>query len=107
MIRAIAITKDFRQNQGLRRTVFRLLIVTLAIFSVSYFYLIGSITCNIVKRRSFENKITSLNSQVNELDLIYLHMIKDLDKEYAMSNGFTDNEQNLFVSRDINYVAVR
>jgi len=34
-------------------------------------------------------------------------MIKDLDKEYAVSNGFTDNEQNLFVSRDINHVAVR
>ncbi len=107
MTKAIAITKDSRQNQRLRKTVFRLLLVTLAIFSVSYFYLIGSITCNIVERRSFENKITSLNSQVNELDLIYLHMIKNLDKEYAMSNGFTDNDQNLFVSRDINHVAVR
>ena len=34
-------------------------------------------------------------------------MIKDLDKEYAISNGFTDNDQNLFVSRNINQVAVR
>jgi hypothetical protein len=107
MTKAIAITEDFRQNQKLRRTIFRLLIVALAVCSVSYFYLIGSITCNIVERRSFENKITSLNGQVNELDLIYLNMIKDLDKEYAVSNGFTDNEQNLFVSRDINHVAVR
>jgi hypothetical protein len=65
MIKAISITKDFKKDQELRRTIFRMLLVVLAVFSISYFYLIGSITCNIVERRSFENKITSLNSQVN------------------------------------------
>lgn len=64
-------------------------------------------TYNVVERRSLENKISVLNGQVNELDLIYLNMIKGLDKEYALSNGFTDNKQNLYVSKDVNHMAIR
>ncbi len=107
MTKAIAITKDFKNNLKLRRNIFIFLTVALVLLSTTYGYLVVSLTCNVVDRRNYERKITSLNSQVNELDLIYLHMIKDLDKEYAISNGFTDNEQNLFVSRSINQVAVR
>ncbi|HPK14127.1 MAG TPA: hypothetical protein PLB93_01265 [Candidatus Paceibacterota bacterium] len=107
MTKAIAITKDFKNNLKLRKNIFIFLIISFILLASSYAYLVVSLTCNAVERRNYERKITSLNGQVNELDLIYLHMIKDLDKEYAISNGFTDNDQNLFVSRNINQVAVR
>jgi hypothetical protein len=75
--------------------------------SVIYIYLIGSITFNIVARKSLENTIATMTSKVNKLDLTYLNKINEIDKNYALANGFVEVHQNLFVSRDVNHVAIR
>ena len=107
MTRAKAITNDIVQNINTQIMLFRILIITSIILSILYIYLIGSITFNVIARKSLENTVIDLTSQVNQLDLTYLNNIKGINKEYAQSKGFVDVHQNIFASRNINHVAIR
>ena len=87
--------------------LFRVLIIGSAMLFVVYIYLVGSITFNVIARKSLENTVVILTSQVNNLELTYLNNINKIDKEYALSNGFVEVHQNIFAARDINHVAIR
>ncbi len=99
--------KENNKSLKIRKKIFYTLMSFFLVVSSLYGYLIISATSDTVKRGLLENKISVLTEQVNELDLIYLNMIKGLDKEYAFSNGFTENQQNLYVSKGINHMAIR
>lgn len=107
MTRAQAITKDISENINTQKVLFRVLLGSVVFLAVIYIYLIGSITFNIVARKSLENTIATMTSQVNKLDLTYLNKVNEIDKDYALTNGFVEVRQNLFVSRDVNHVAIR
>jgi len=107
MTRAKAITEDIAQNINTQKVLFRILITGSVLLFAAYIYLIGSITFNVVARKSLENTVVSLNSHVNQLDLTYLNKINEIDKDYALSNGFVEVHQNIFASRNINHVAIR
>lgn len=107
MTRAKKITNDIAQNINTQKVLFRALIIGSAMLFAVYIYLVGSITFNVIARKSLENTVASLNSTVNQLDLTYLNNANKIDKEYALSNGFVDLHQNIFASRDINHVAIR
>jgi hypothetical protein len=107
MTKAKAITNDIAQNINTQKILFRILIIGLIILFTGYLYLIGSITFNVIARKTLEAKIVSLSDTVNSLDLQYLNNINKIDKEYAKSIGFIDTHQNIFVSRNINNVAIR
>ena len=107
MTKAKAITNDIAQNINTQRVLFRALIVGSALLFAVYIYLVGSITFNVIARKSLENTVASLTSEVNQLDLSYLNNENKIDKAYALSNGFVDVHQNIFASRDINRVAIR
>jgi len=107
MTKAKAITNDIAQNMNTQKVLFRALIIgSVLLFSI-YIYLIGSITFNVIARKSLETNVASLTSEVNNLDLAYLSSENKIDKEYALSNGFVEVHQNIFASRDINHVAIR
>jgi len=107
MSRAKAITNDIAQNINTQKILFRILITGSIVLSVVYIYLIGSITFNVIARKSLENTVTNLTSQVNQLGLTYLNNIKGINKDYAQSKGFVDVHQSIFASRNINHVAIR
>ena len=107
MTKAKEITNDIRENINTQRILFRILIVSSIILCAVYMYLIGSITFNIVARKSLETTIVTLTGHVNQLELTYLDNINKTDKEYAISKGFVDVKDNIFASRDINHVAIR
>lgn len=107
MTKAKEITNDIRENINTQRILFRILIVSSIILCAVYMYLIGSITFNIVARKSLETTIVALTGHVNQLELTYLDNINKTDKEYAISKGFVDVKDNIFASRDINHVAIR
>jgi len=107
MTRAKAITNDIAQNINTQKVLFRILIMSSIVLSLAYVYLIGSITFNVVARKSLENNVTALTTKVNQLDNTYLNNINKIDKEYALSQGFVDVHQNIFASRNINHVAIR
>lgn len=107
MSKAKAITNEITQNINTQKILFRILLTGSALLFVVYIYLIGSITFNVIARKSLENTAISLTNNVNKLDLIYLDNVNKIDKEYAESKGFVDVDQNLFASRSINHVAIR
>jgi hypothetical protein len=102
-----AITNNIAQNTNTQKILFRILLISLVVLFTGYIYLIGSITFNVIARKTLETKVVNLSSNVNQLDLTYLNNINKIDKEYALSAGFIDTHQNLFVSRNINNVAIR
>ena len=107
MTKAKEITNDIRDNISTQKILFRVLIICSAILCAVYMYMIVSITFNIIARKSLETTITTLTSRVNQLEITYLSNINKADKNYAQSQGFVDARNNIFASRDVNYVAIR
>ena len=107
MTKAKAITNEIRENTNTQRVLFRILISGSIILSISYIYLIGSITFNVVARKSLENTVSILDAKVNNLEISYLNEVNKADKSYAESQGFVDVSQDIFASRDVNHVAIR
>jgi glycerol-3-phosphate acyltransferase PlsY len=75
--------------------------------SIVYIYLIGSITFNVLARKSLEAQVRTLGSDVSELELSYLNSTNKIDKSYATSLGFVDVKDNIFASRNTSRVAIR
>lgn len=107
MTKAKAITNNIVENINTQKIIFRILIISSAVLFSIYIYLIGSITFNVIARKSLENKVSTLTSKVNDLDVLYLTSVNKINKEYALSIGFVDVHQNIFASRNINHVAMR
>jgi hypothetical protein len=107
MTKAIEITNDIRDNMNTQKIIFRVLIISSVILGALYMYLIGSITFNIIARKSLENTVATLTSKVNQLEITYLDNVNKTDKNYALSRGFVDISQNIFASRDVNHIAIR
>jgi hypothetical protein len=107
MTKAKEITNNIKENISTQKILFRALITgSILLFSV-YIYLIGSITFNVIARKSLENSVAALSSSVNQLDLTYMNNRNQINKDYALANGFVEVHQNIFASRDINHVAIR
>jgi hypothetical protein len=107
MTKAKEITNNIKENISTQKILFRALITgSILLFSV-YIYLIGSITFNVIARKSLENSVAALSSSVNQLDLTYMNNKNQINKDYALANGFVEVHQNIFASRDINHVAIR
>ena len=107
MTKAKAITNELSHNMGTQKMLFRVMIISLVVLFTTYIYLIGSITFNIIARKSLENTIVNLTSEVNELEISYLNNLNTINKDYALSKGFVEIRQNIFASRNINHVAMR
>ena len=107
MTKAKEITNDIRDNISTQRILFRALIIGSIFMCAIYMYLIGSITFNIIARKSLESSVSALTDHVNQLEISYLDSVNKADKNYALSMGFVDVRDNIFASRDVNSVAIR
>ncbi len=107
MTKAKAITNDIVENINTQKILFRILITSSILLFGVYIYLVGSITFNVIARKSLDKTVIVLKSEVNQLELSYLKTVSSIDKEYAKTQGFVDTHQNIFASRNINHVAVR
>lgn len=107
MTKVKVITNDIVQNKNTQRIIFNVLLSSIITLSVVYIYLIGSITFNVLARKSLESTVRTLGSEVSELELTYLNSTNKIDKNYATSLGFVDVKDNIFASRNNSRVAVR
>ena len=107
MTRAKAITNDIKENTNTQKTLFRVLITSSILLFAVYIYLIGSITFNVIARKSLENALATLSGEVDQLELTYLNSVNKTDKNYALENGFVEVTNNIFASREVNHVAIR
>jgi hypothetical protein len=107
MTKAKAISNEIAQNNDTKKVIFYILMTSSALLFIVYIYIIGTITFNIVARKSLENTVANLTEKVNNLEISYLNEINKTDKTYALSNGFVEVSNNIFATRDINHVAIR
>lgn len=107
MSKTKAITNDIATNTNTQMFIFKILIGSLISLSIIYIYLIGSITFNIIARKSLENTYKILGSNISQLELTYLSNIGEINKAHAYSLGYVDTKSNIFATRDINHVAIR
>ncbi|MCE9517638.1 hypothetical protein K8Q96_01390 [Candidatus Nomurabacteria bacterium] len=107
MSNAKIITKSIVENSQTQLTIFRALIASLVLLSIVYIYLIGSITFNVLARKSLNATVHVLGTHVSELELTYLNATSGINKDYAYSLGFVDIQKNIFATREAPRVAVR
>lgn len=93
------IAYNFTDNQDTKHTVFFVLTSSLIVLSMVYVYLIGSITFNVLARKTLEKQFYAIGSNVSFLELTYLDDVNKIDKNYAMSLGYKDTKAVLFAHR--------
>ncbi|ETB63688.1 TPA: hypothetical protein DIC38_03170 [Candidatus Nomurabacteria bacterium] len=90
-----------------QKIIFKSLIFSVVLMFVVYLYLVGSITFNVLARKSLENTVKILNNNISQLEIDYFNKSNEINKEFATSRGFVDVSNSIFASRNINQVAVR
>lgn len=101
------IANNIIQDNSLRKSIFKVLLAFFIILSVGYMYLIGSITFNVLARKSLETSNHELASRVANLELSYLSIERSIDQQFALSHGFVDAKSVLFATRTDTRVALR
>ena len=107
MTKVKAITNNIVGDSYIRRSIFKFIIGALIILSLAYLYLIGSITFNVVARKSLENTTRDMGNKVSQLELSYLSLSNGINQSYATSLGFVDSKNTIIVTRASSRVALR
>jgi hypothetical protein len=107
MNKAKEITMNIQENTNLQRIILRFLLGSFVIVFIFYAYFIGSITFNVLARKTLENTTRSLSSNISKLELTYLDKINQINKDYALSKGFVEVNNNIFATREDTRVARR
>lgn len=107
MSKTKAIANEIVENSNTRRIIFRILLGSLLSLSVVYIYIIGSITFNVVARKSLDTTAKILNSNISQLELTYLSETNNVNKTLATSLGFADTNTSIFAKRLVTNVAMR
>lgn len=101
------ITSEIITNTYTQKVLFRFLVGSLMVMFMVYIYIIGSITFNVIARKSLENTARTLGSNISQLELNYLNNLNNVSKEQALALGFVDVNSNIFATRLASYVAIR
>lgn len=102
------ISHNIINNYDFRKKIFKGLLISLVILFFVYVYFIGSITFNILARKTLESKERSMESSISTLELSYLKASNSINKDYALSLGFVDIQKSIFATRENpNRVALR
>lgn len=107
MSKTKAIANDIAANTDTRRFIFRIIVSSLICLCLVYVYMIGSITFNVIARKSLETTARNLNSSISQLELTYLSSINSVNKDKAIELGFVETKSNIYATRSINHVAIR
>ncbi|OGJ11594.1 hypothetical protein A2467_02975 [Candidatus Nomurabacteria bacterium RIFOXYC2_FULL_36_8] len=107
MSKTKAIANEIVENSNTQRVILRILLGSLLSLSIVYIYMIGSITFNVVARKSLDRTAQILNSNISDLELTYLSNMNNINRTLATNNGFVDSKSNIFAKRSITSVAMR
>ena len=80
-MRTISQTQTIIQDSDTRKTIFRVLVGALIILSLCYIYFIGSITFNVLARKSLETNKREVANRVGGLELQYLALANSINIE--------------------------
>ncbi len=100
-------TQNIATDGSLRKRIFRMLAGSLVVLSICYVYLIGSITFNVLARRSLEANATDIKSRVGQLELQSITLGNSIDQSFAAAHGYVEARGTIFANKNTTAVAVR
>ncbi len=103
--------REFTQNIAhdilLRRKIFKILTLSFVTLSMFYVYLIGSITFNVMARKSLEANSVTLSSRVGTMELEFISLTNSIDSSFGKEHGYTEAQGTIFVKKGGAPVALR
>ncbi len=99
-MKTLALTQHIVDSQSTRKQIFRVLITLLVILCLGYVYLIGSMTFNILARRTLESAMRDTSSRVGGLEVEYLTLSNKVNLPSGSALGLVDPKgTTLFATR--------
>lgn len=95
----IRLQANIVNNDNLEKRALYAMTGTLGILFVAYIFFLGSITFDVVERKSLEAQAKESMSTISALELRYLALSNSIDLAYAGNLGFTETKSAQFVSR--------
>lgn len=77
-------------NSNLESKLFKLMLGILGILAISYIFIIGNITLNIIERTALLESEHSMSNELGDLELQYLALSSKVDLNLAYSLGFKE-----------------
>ncbi len=84
---------------NLHKKILHIMFWALSILAFFYVLFLGNVVWSIVERKSFEKEAHALASEVGNLELQYLAVLKKVDFNLARSLGFKEVATTNFVTR--------
>lgn len=86
-------------SPDLRGRLFKIMLFAGALLVLCYIIILSNMVWNIVARRSIETQISSLTTNVGELELKYMSLSDKVDLNLAYSMGFSETSNKEFTDR--------
>lgn len=98
-----------RKNEDIetRRKIFKILAGILIALFLLYIYFVGSITFNILARKSLRITAKEVGNTVSEVELKYITLSNSINSQFGKDIGFIDAKNTIFVSRTDSRIALR
>ena len=84
---------------ALQKRIFWSLVVAILALFVLYGYFVSTSITNVILREEVEENILAVNSEISQLEFIYLDQKNTVTLEFAYEMGFMDIDDKEFVSR--------
>ena len=107
MSKAKELTSSIVENSRIQIIMLQVFVSLLIVLSIVYIYFIGSITFNVLARKTLEGTVRNLSSNISNLELTYLSSANKINKDFALSKGFVEINNNIFATRGSARVAMR
>lgn len=101
------ITQQIPSDDNSRKQMFRILVSTLGVLCMCYVYLIGSITFNVLARKTLEANARVVSGNVSQLELQYIALSNSINTSYGHNLGYVEASGTIFASRDKATVAMK
>lgn len=76
----------------------RFFFISSGVLFLAYLYCVGAVTFTVLHRRSLEQDLKLMTSDISHQELSFLDAQKSLTKEYAYAHGFVDPSSIAFSS---------
>ncbi len=87
------------ENIEIRVRMLQVAFAGFVFFALLYLFFLGSAVFNVVERKSLEAEAHTLSNQIGELELKYLQVSGQIDRDLSKSMGFEEIAQN-FATRE-------
>lgn len=106
-MRAQIFTQKRYEDRETRKAIFRVLVGALIFLSLLYMYFIGSITFNILARKSLEVSLKDIGNNVSQIELEYIALSNSINSQMGKDIGFIEAKGTIFAQKGDGRVALR